>query len=201
MSAPQSFRQLIGISPSSVRASAPGTALIVIDAQGTYAPDGGLAITGVAESQKVIAQLVDRFRSADAPVIWIQHSAGSGAPVFNPDNSSFDFIGDERPVAGEKVIIKQAPSSFTGTDLLETLQAKKITQVVLTGYMSHVCVSSTARVAFESGLDVVVVRDAVGDRDIPGAEGVLKAAKLVETVLDELADAFATVVDSRQVMA
>lgn len=176
-------------------------------------------------------------------MIWIQHSAGSGAPVFNPDNSSFDFIGDERPVAGEKVIIKQAPSRCVHvrrgweewelmlTEMNQLHRDRLIgdspsekdnsggahwlhepcktphfvssftTQQKLTSRKIQVCVSSTARVAFESGLDVVVVRDAVGDRDIPGAEGVLKAAKLVETVLDELADAFATVVDSRQVMA
>jgi len=62
---------------------------------------------------------------------------------------------------------------------------------VLVGYMAHVCVSTTARQAAERGYDVIVVRDAVGDRDIPG----VKAEQLVEVVLAELADAFATVVD------
>ena len=57
--------------------------------------------------------------------------------------------------------------------------------------MAHVCVSTTARQAAERGYDVIVVRDAVGDRDIPG----VKAEQLVEVVLAELADAFATVVD------
>lgn len=62
---------------------------------------------------------------------------------------------------------------------------------MLVGYMAHVCVSTTARQAAERGYDVIVVRDAVGDRDIPG----VKAEQLVEVVLAELADAFATVVD------
>jgi nicotinamidase-related amidase len=56
--------------------------------------------------------------------------------------------------------------------------------------MAHVCVSTTARQAAERGYDVVLVKEAIGDRDIPG----VKAAELVETVLRELADAFGTVV-------
>lgn len=62
---------------------------------------------------------------------------------------------------------------------------------MLVGYMAHVCVSTTARQGAERGFDVIVVRDAVGDRDIPG----VKAQQLVDVVLAELADAFATVVD------
>lgn len=61
--------------------------------------------------------------------------------------------------------------------------------------MAHVCVSTTARQAAERGYDVIVVRDAVGDRDIPG----VKAEQLVEVVLAELADAFATVVDAADI--
>ncbi len=56
--------------------------------------------------------------------------------------------------------------------------------------MAHVCVSTTARQAAEKGYEVVLVEDAIGDRNIPGA----KAEQLVSTVLAELADAFGTVV-------
>lgn len=55
--------------------------------------------------------------------------------------------------------------------------------------------STTARQAAERGYDVVVVEDAVGDRDIPGA----KAEDLVRVVLAELEDAFATVVKADDV--
>jgi nicotinamidase-related amidase len=60
---------------------------------------------------------------------------------------------------------------------------------VLVGYVAHVCVSTTARQAAEKGYDVLVVEEAVGDRDIPGA----KAEELVRVVLRELGDAFGTV--------
>lgn len=61
--------------------------------------------------------------------------------------------------------------------------------------MAHVCVSTTARQAAEFGYDVVIARDAVGDRDIPGVDG----AEVTRVALSELADAFATVIDSGDV--
>lgn len=54
-------------------------------------------------------------------------------------------------------------------DTLQSMGAKKI---VMVGYMAHVCVSTTAREAFQKDYEVVLVEDAIGDRDIPGESGV-----------------------------
>lgn len=59
---PSSFRQIIGASPSTVSASSGNTALLVIDAQGTYATGSPLAITGVEQAQTVIGELVEKYR-------------------------------------------------------------------------------------------------------------------------------------------
>lgn len=63
--------------------------------------------------------------------------------------------------------------------------------------------TGTARSAMELGYDVVIVKDAIGDRDIPSADGksVVKAATLVTTVCDELADAIGTVIHAAEVKA
>ena len=89
----------------------------------------------------------------------------------------------------------EAPGSFTGTNLDELLKQGGKKKVVLTGYMAHVCVSTTARQAAERGYDVILPREAIGDRDIPGA----KAEDVVEGSLRELADAFATVVKASDI--
>jgi nicotinamidase-related amidase len=68
-------------------------------------------------------------------------------------------------------------------------------KLVLTGYMAHVCVSTTAKQAAERGYDILLAEDAIGDRDIPG----VKAADLVGVVLAELADAFGTVVKAENI--
>jgi nicotinamidase-related amidase len=103
------------------------------------------------------------------------------------------------PKASEKIVTKHFPSSFAQTDLHEYLRGlgdvgKKI---VLVGYMAHVCISSTARAGNELGYDVVIVKDAVGDRHIPGSN----AEEVVAVVLNELADAFGTVVTAKEIGA
>ena len=67
--------------------------------------------------------------------------------------------------------------------------------MVLTGYMAHVCVSTTARAGAELGYDVVLASDAIGDRDIPGMSG----NEVTEAALKELGDAFGTVVKSSDI--
>lgn len=42
---------------------------------------------------------------------------------------------------------------------------------VLVHDRAHVCVSTTAREAHQLGYDVIVAKDAVGDRSVPDAEG------------------------------
>ena len=61
--------------------------------------------------------------------------------------------------------------------------------------MAHVCVSTTARQAAERGYDVILAKEAIGDRDIPG----MKAEKVVESSLAELGDAFGTVVSVKDI--
>jgi len=58
-----------------------------------------------------------------------------------------------------------------------------------------VCVSKTARQGAQLGYDVVLAEDAIGDRDIPG----VSAADVTKVALDEIADAFGTVVKSSDI--
>lgn len=71
----------------------------------------------------------------------------------------------------------------------------------LTNALSLVCVTGTARSAMELGYDVIIVKDAIGDRDIPSQDGksTVTAETLVRTVCDELADAIGTVVESKDI--
>lgn len=123
----------------------------------------------------------------------VLHKTPAGAPVFTPDTPLAEEFSELTPKDGEKVIYKGHPSCFADTDLdqyLGTLPDGVGKKVVLTGYQAHLCVSTTARAAAERGLDVLLAEDAIGDRDIPGQGG----EGLTKVVLQELADAFGTVV-------
>ncbi|CZR63138.1 related to isochorismatase family hydrolase [Phialocephala subalpina] len=187
MATAKAFRELIGVGPST--AGTKDSVLVIIDAQNEYA-EGHLKTENVSSTRKAIAALLEKYRTASAPLVHIVHQVPDGAPVFTPNTSLAEEFSELTPKSGEKVISKQQPGSFTGTDLEGFLKGTGKNKLVLVGYMAHVCVSTTARQAAERGYDVILPEDAIGDRNIPG----VKAEDLVKVVLAELADAFGTVV-------
>lgn len=92
-----------------------------------------------------------------------------GTPVFTPGTELAEEFAELKPTGNEAVVKKIHPGSFAETNLDSLLQKGGIKRLVLVGYMSHVCVSTTARQAAQRGYDVLVVEDAIGDRDVPGA--------------------------------
>ncbi|KAF2149678.1 isochorismatase [Myriangium duriaei CBS 260.36] len=184
-----SFRELIGVKAST--ASPTDSTLVIIDAQNEYA-NGQLKVSNVSSSRKAIESLLKKYRAADGKIVHVVHQTPSGAPVFTPKSGLDEEFEELAPRPGEKVVTKVHPSSFADTDLNEHLKEIGSQKIVLTGYMAHVCVSTTAREGAQLGYDVVLAADAIGDRDIPG----VKAEDLTRVALQELGDAFGTVVQS-----
>ncbi|KAF1835871.1 Isochorismatase hydrolase [Decorospora gaudefroyi] len=190
--APSSFRELLGMPAST--ASTSDSCLLIIDAQNEYA-SGALTVTNAASSGKVIAELLERYRKAGGKVIHVMHQTPEGAPIFTPGTDMAEEFKDVKAKDGEEKIWKQFPGAFEQTSLHETLEKLGVKKLVLTGYMAHVCVSTTAREAFQKGYEVVLVEDAIGDRDIPGVKG----DEVTRVALAELADVFGTVVKSSDI--
>ncbi|CAO2652498.1 Nn.00g007810.m01.CDS01 [Neocucurbitaria sp. VM-36] len=181
--AAQTLRSLLGATAGT--ASPSDSALLIIDAQNEYA-SGALTVTNAAESGKVIADLLEKYRTANAKIVHILHKTPEGAPIFTPGTD----------LANEfKELRAKFPGAFEQTNLKETLDSWGVKKVVLTGYMAHVCVSTTAREASQKGYEVILVEDGIGDRDIPGVKG----DEVTRVALAELADAFGTVVKSSEI--
>ncbi|OAG01341.1 Isochorismatase hydrolase [Paraphaeosphaeria sporulosa] len=190
--ATKSFRDLLGVPPST--ASTSDSALIIIDAQNEYA-SGALTVTNAESSGKAIADLLEKYRKAGGKIIHVLHKTPEGAPIFTPGTELAEEFKALKAKDGETTIWKQFPGAFKETDLNETLQGWGVKKVVLTGYMAHVCVSTTAREAYQSGYDVILVEDGIGDRDIPGVKG----DEVTRVALAELGDVFGTVVKSSDI--
>ncbi|KAM7185349.1 Isochorismatase-like protein [Rhypophila sp. PSN 637] len=190
--APPTFFELLGVPPST--ASPSDSALIIIDAQNEY-KSGKLAVTNAEESGKVIAGLLEKYRAANGKIVHVLHQTSEEAPVFTVGTPLADEFAELTPKDGEPVIWKRHPGSFAETNLDDVLKGWGTQKVVLAGYMAHVCVSTTARQASQRGYQVLVVEDAIGDRDIPGFTGNL----LTKAVLAELGDVFATVIKSADI--
>ncbi|PMD29950.1 Isochorismatase hydrolase [Hyaloscypha variabilis F] len=185
----RTLRSLVGVPPSAP--SVNDSVLVIIDVQNEYI-DGLLQITNPEPSRKVIHSLLEQYRTTSGDVIHVVHDAPEGAPVFTPNTHLAEIVDELKPLETEPIIHKRHASAFTGTTFQEELTKIGKTKIVLVGYMAHNCISATARAGTELGYDISVVRDGVGDREIPGAT----AEELVRVTLAELADVVATVINS-----
>jgi nicotinamidase-related amidase len=184
------LRALSGL-PSAPAKLADST-LIMIDFQNTYTR-GPLELDGVASALEEGAALLDRARSAGIPVIHVQHDGGEGS-LYDIRADVGAISGPVAPRAGETVIVKNHPNSFIGTELDERLTAGGAKNLVLAGFMTHMCINSTARGAFNLGYAPTVVAAATATRPLPVTGEVVSAAALQIASLAALADMFAVVV-------
>jgi len=170
------------------------SALVMIDCQNTYR-EGVMTLVGVEEALAEAAKLLGRARDSGARIFHIAHDSGPGSPY--DYSAPIGQIADPvAPRPGEPVIIKGKPNAFVGTDLHDQLQAAGCQNLILAGFMTHMCVNSTARGAFSLGYRTTVVGNATATRDLPGRNGgVLSAADLHDASLMALTDLFAIVVD------
>ncbi|MDR3468382.1 MAG: cysteine hydrolase family protein [Xanthobacteraceae bacterium] len=167
--------------------------LVLIDLQNEYRA-GPIAVTGVDAAVARAARLLARARERGVPVFHIAHLGRAGG-MFDPDGERGRIIGAVAPAAGEAVIGKTLPNAFAGTDLAARLAATGRTDVVVAGFMTHMCVSSTARAALDLGFRATVDAAACASRDLPdGRGGSIDARTVHEVALAELADRFAIVV-------
>ena len=141
------------------------SALIIIDAQNTYC-EGVMKLDGVDAAMDECKSLLERFRAAGRPVFHVRHDAGPGTPydVTAPIGQIADIVA---PIEGEAVITKNYPSSFVQTELDDLLKEANVSNLILTGFMSHMCVNSTARGAFSLGYNPTVVASATATRSLP----------------------------------
>lgn len=169
-----------------------GSALLLIDLQETYR-DGVMRLENVEPAIREAAELLGRARAAGIPVIHVRHDAGPGSP-YDVSAAIGQISPEVAPEGDEAVVTKSYPSAFVGTDLEERLRTAGVQDVIVAGFMTHMCVNSTARSAFSLGFRPTVVAAATATRALPAPDGsVVPAAGLQAASLAALADLFAVV--------
>ena len=170
------------------------SALIMVDCQNTYR-HGVMQLTNVEPAILEAKKLLEMARALNVPIIHIQHDAGVGSPY--DVSAEIGAISNEvAPKNGEDIIVKNYPNAFIATDLEAKLKALGMENVVLAGFMTHVCINSTARGAFNLGFKPTVVASACATRSLIGAQGkVIDAQTMHESALAAVRDLFAVVVD------
>ncbi len=166
--------------------------LVIIDAQNEYR-SGALPLPGVDSALGEIEALLTRAREAGAPVVHVAHKGKAGG-AFDPDAEGGRIMREVAPTGAEPVVNKALPNAFADTNLAEILQGTGRKQLIIVGFMTHMCVSSTARAALDHGYRVTLVDAAAATRDLPAPDGAtMRAADIHRYALTELADRFAII--------
>ena len=185
------LRQLTGM-PDQPAALAEST-LIMIDCQNTYTR-GVMELEGVQAALNEAAELLDRARQAGIPIFHIMHEGGADTP-YDTAAEIGRIVDRVAPRDGEPVIVKNYPNAFTETDLHQQLTAAPGRDLILAGFMTHMCVNSTARGAFSLGYRPAVVAAATATRALPSLSGsAVSAADLQVASLAAISDMFGVVV-------
>lgn len=168
-------------------------ALLVVDAQKEFSSAGKRPVANYDSAISTIRQHADIARREDRPVAWVRH--------FNRPHESRAFVpglwgaelavglGPQPGRSAERLFDKDVFGAFTGTELEAWLRSLGVTELLVAGFYTHMCLSTSVREALVRGFDVVVDPEGTGARALEHAElGSLSADEVRRTALLQLAD-------------
>ncbi|WP_128427681.1 isochorismatase family protein [Streptomyces cyaneus] len=173
-------------------ASLASATLIMVDYQNTYTR-GVMELTRWQAALDAAAELLHAARQAGGKVIHIVNDGGENTPydIRRPIGRIHDKV---RPVKGERTVVKKVPNAFVNTDLGRLVDQAGSKNLVIAGFMTHMCVTFTAEGAFLRGNKPTVVADACATRPLPSVGGGLSAEQIHQSALATIADLYGVVV-------
>ena len=170
-------------------------AIVMIDFQNEYV-DGAMPLGDAGSKATANARLLlDKARKEAIPIFHIAHHGQDNDKVFDPLSSKVDIVDSLQPLDGEKTIVKMHPNAFYDTELQALIKSAGKQQIIFAGFMSHMCVSSSARAAFDLGFESFVCHDACATRDLPSVNGqTITASVMHDSAMAALQDRFAALV-------
>jgi nicotinamidase-related amidase len=143
------------------------TALLIIDIQNDYFEGGKNPLDHSAQAATKAKEMLSFFRQNGMLVIHIRHlTKRPNVDYFIPETKGSEIHNIVKPNPGEKVIIKHHPNSFIDTDLLEYLRSNDISNLVICGMMTHMCIDSTTRAAKDYDFNCFVISDACATKKL-----------------------------------
>ena len=146
------------------------------------------------------ADLLARARAAGSKVIHVINDGGEGTPY--DIRAEIGRIHPRvAPVDGEPVVVKQVPNAFLDTGLGELVDAAGAKDVIIAGFMTHMCVAFTAQGAFLRGNRPTVVADASATRSLRTAVAEVSAEQVHHSALATIEDLYGVVVPSASALS
>ncbi len=174
-------------------------ALILIDYQMDYFADGAMHLPLCDEALSNATKVLNQSRESGMPIIHIQHkNEHPEAPFLRADSDGCEIHPSLKPLDSEKLYVKNFPSSFQATSLLSDLKEQGITELIVMGMMTNMCVDSTVRTAFEYGFEVTLIEDSCAAQRVITESSDISAEDVHTSFVYWLAAIFCKVVKTDQ---
>ena len=174
-------------------------ALVIIDVQNDYFKGGNMELYKAEEASSNIQLVLEHFRKNNLPVVHVQHfNIAKGATFFVPNTKGSEIHDSVKPKENETLVTKNYPNSFRETKLHEILQNLKVTDLVIVGSMSHMCIDTSVRAAADLGYNCTVLHDACATRDLEFNGKVVKAEDVQVAYMSALQFGFAKVISTQE---
>jgi nicotinamidase-related amidase len=136
------------------------TALLIIDVQTAMFTYETAKLFNEQQVLDNLIQLIEKARSSQTPVIFIQHTSFNPTDEFYKGSPTWGIYSKIAPQADELVIEKTTWDAFYQTRLEDELQKLNIRALVIAGMQTEFCLDTTCRSAFSKGYANVLVEDA-----------------------------------------
>ncbi|MEU6848199.1 isochorismatase family protein [Streptomyces sp. NPDC046716] len=181
------LRQLMKLDETPAKLS--DATLVLVDYQNVYT-GGAMELTGWREAVKNTKALLDRAREAHTPVVHIVEKG------YDLKSKAGRIIPALEPAKGETVVEKAVPNGFHDTNLDAVLKKTGRKNVIIAGFMTHMCTLFTTEGAVYNGYHPTVIGDASATRPLPvaGNPRGVPARQVHEAALATIQDRFGVVV-------
>ncbi|RSL33917.1 cysteine hydrolase [Salibacterium salarium] len=174
------------------------TALIIVDIQNDYFPDGKMELSNPEKAAANAAKVLEWFRQNNKDNIFhVQHIANDpGLGFFLPNTDGAELNETTLPLEHESTIIKHAPNSFFQTELESKLREKGVTKLVVAGMMTHMCIDATVRNAVELGFETTLIEDACATKALNYQDKTVPAEQVHYAFVSALNGMYANVIST-----
>lgn len=176
-------------------------ALIVIDVQKGFEEFDVIGERNNPACEENIVKLIDAWREASSPVVYVKHNSKSETSVLRPNQPGNDFK-DIITGTPDLLVTKSVNSAFYGTPgLHQWLQDNQIESVAICGIQTNMCCETTARMSGNLGLDTWFILDATHTfaKSLDGVK--VSAEELSQITAVNLSGEFAEILDTEEAIS
>lgn len=152
------------------------TALILLEIQNDYFPNGRIPLERSLEASMNAQRILQNYRDNKLPIVHVQHiSTNPNATALLPCTNGAAFHPSVQPLKGETVIKKHYTNCFKDTPLLNYLTKNHVRHLALCGMMTHLTIDAAVRAAYDFGFTCTVLHDACATHQLEFGQHIINA--------------------------